>query len=90
MVPYVLAKQSTDQFNFDLTEDYGRKAMPDFLRVTPQDGPSARVLFFDVPKRKRTLLRRSSVLDIPVDVEATEVSGTLVPGAMVRFLLALD
>ena len=90
IVPYLLSRREIREFNFELARDYRHKAFPAFLRVTPEDVPSARVFFFRVEKGLFRLLSRSPVLKIPVELEALKEGGHVESGRSLRFRLALD
>ena len=89
IAPYFISRQQISEFNFGLASDYRRKALPAFLRMVPEDLPSARVVFFRLEQENLAGLR-SPILEVTVEVEARDQSGSMKPGRGVSFLLALD
>ena len=88
--PYVIAKPRIDQFNFDLDRDYRQKSLPPFLRIAPEDSPTARVIFFRLPDDALRALHRSPVIEVPAEVEALGEGKTHEPGENVQFHLSLN
>ena len=52
IVPAIWAHGRIEQYNFDLTRDLSKKALPGYLRMEPSDPPLRGTLFFRRPARK--------------------------------------
>lgn len=89
IVPFFILNRQIWNFNFDLTADYLAKSLKQVVRVTPEDEPFTRVLFFQVPQSKQQFLKRSCSLRIPIEIEA--LSGPdAKPGGSEDFSIGLE
>ncbi len=70
VIPYLVSRSQIAEYNFDLTEDYSRKALPETIQIRAGDLPFSYAVFFEIgPEQSRQLGRKSELL-IPLRLKA--------------------